>query len=435
MQTERSPEPRKVLKLFDDLVSKESFLAGLRPPGPAFCRTRIYTLAVVVRLMLLQRVFAELTLASAVQLFRQRMQQFGPGNDHHISAQASAYCRARKKLPTLVARQVLELICKRLCGWLPDNPVLPGRTVYVCDGSTLRLPHSAALARAYPPHGNQSGSHWPFLRLVVLQDVQTGLAVVPEWGPETESEQALALRAILHLPTGAVVIGDRNFGVFGVALAAHRWGHDVIVRLTKVRAERLAGKEVPLGADCQLIWKPSRWDTCGAPYESGAGVHGRLVCIPATELSREPVYLFTTLNLPAKQIGDLYALRWNVETDLRSIKQTVRLQQLSARSVNGLHNELLFAFAAYNLVRAVICLAAQRANVPPRRISFTNVYTLLRIYSPDIHAHSEADPSHPVWDQIIDTATYYKLPNRSKKRSYPRAVWPKADPFPVKRLP
>jgi hypothetical protein len=50
-------------------------------------------------------------------------------------------------------------------------------------------------------------------------------------------------------------------------------------------------------------------------------------------------------------------------------------------------------------------------------------------------AHPDADPSHPVWDQTIDTATYDKLPNRSRKRNYPRAVWYKGQPFPVKHLP
>lgn len=293
---------------------------------------------------------------------------------------------------------MLEQICQRLYGWLHKNPVLQGRTVYVCDGSTLRLPHSPELAKFYPPHSNQDGgSHWPFLRIVVLQDVKTGLAMMPQWGKETENEQSLAVHAIAALPAGAVVIGDRNLGIFGVAFAASRCAHDVIVRLTKVRAERLAGRGIEPGYDRNLTWRPSRWDQCGGPYTADASVSGRLICIPAADPNHtEAIYLFTTLEIPVNQISNLYAQRWNVETDLRSIKQTVRLQEFSARSVTGLHNELLLAFAAYNLVRAMMCLAAAKANVPPRKISFTNVYALLRTFAGDIYAHRHASCHAPL---------------------------------------
>jgi hypothetical protein len=111
-------EPRKVLHVLDELTADRALLQALGSPGPAFCRTRIYTLAVVVRLMLLQRLFAEFTLAGAVQLFVRKGHQFGtaPPPEQRISPSASAYCRARKKLPTLVARQVLKQMCERLYG-------------------------------------------------------------------------------------------------------------------------------------------------------------------------------------------------------------------------------------------------------------------------------------------------------------------------------
>jgi hypothetical protein len=44
----------------------------------------------------------------------------------------------------------------------------------------------------------------------------------------------------------------------------------------------------------------------------------------------------------------------------------------------------LLALAAYNLVRAVICLAAEKAQVAPRRLSFTGVYTLLETFCADL---------------------------------------------------
>ena len=190
------PHPRLVLELFERLSGNSSLWNSLRPEGPAFSRRRIYSLGVVVRLMILQRVLPAGTLGEAVQYW---LHSQGATPKRAISPRAGAYCRARQKLPTLVAVDVFELIVQRLRGWLPPNPVIPTRPVFVLDGTTLTLPHAPALVRAYPPSRNQYGeSHWPIIRLVVLQDVQTGLALRPHWGPHhgphAIGEQALALQ-------------------------------------------------------------------------------------------------------------------------------------------------------------------------------------------------------------------------------------------------
>jgi len=420
------PHPHLVLKLFEELSADSGLWHTLRPEGAAFSRRRIYTLGVVVRLMIVQHLLPGGTLNEALQHWLQsELSQRQSG----ISPNAGAYCRARMRLPRLVAVQILEMIVERLRGWLPTNRLLAGRPVFVFDGSTLTLPHTPELAEAYPPPRNQYGeSHWPMIRTVVLQDVQTGLALRPRWGPhhgsQAVSEQELALQAMPDLPEQAVVLGDRNFGVFVIAWAAAQAKRDVLLRLTAQRAEALAGG--PIAGPCQqrVCWKPTRFDRIGRPFPEGAAVAGWLVCLKA-ELSAEHewLYFFTTLDLPPETLGALYRLRWNVETDLRSIKQTVRLQHIAVRSCDLLEKDLLLAIAAYNLVRAVICLAAEKANTEPRRISFTNVYTLVETFLPNILTARTPQQWDDCWARILSLAVAYRLPNRRKKRSFPRAVW------------
>ncbi|HET8635290.1 MAG TPA: IS4 family transposase [Acidobacteriaceae bacterium] len=421
------PHPRCVLELLEKLGENSDLWSSLRPEGPAFSRRRIYTLGVVIRLMILQRLLAGGTLGEAIQHWLESQ----PESERKtpISPCAGAYCRARQKLPKLVAINVFAFIVERLRGWLPANPVLPDRPVFVLDGTTLTLPHTDELLQAYPPSRNQHGeSHWPMIRLVVLQDVQTGVALRPHWGPhhgaQAVGEQELALQAIPELPEQAVVLGDRNFGVFAIAWAAAQHRREVLVRLTKQRAEALAGEALARPCQRNVCWKPTRFDRCGGPFPEHAAVAGRLVCIVAEHSGEEQLlYFFTTLDLPPEALGALYRLRWNVETDLRSIKQTVRLQQLTARSLNMLEKELLIALAAYNLVRAVICLAAEKIHVEPRRLSFTSVYTLVETFLPDILAARTPKEWNDCWERIISIATAYRLPQRGKPRSYPRATW------------
>jgi hypothetical protein len=74
----------------------------------------------------------------------------------------------------------------------------------------------------------------------------------------------------------------------------------------------------------------------------------------------------------------LYGQRWHIETDLRSLKQTMRLNRLSVQSVDMMEKELLAAVLAYNLVRAIMCLAAQTAGIHSRQLSFTYAYNIVQ---------------------------------------------------------
>ena len=199
---------------------------------------------------------------------------------------------------------------ERLRGWLPPNPILPSRPVFVLDGTTLRLPHTPHLVKAYPPSHKQHGpSHWPIIRLPVLQDVQTGLALRPhrgpQHGPNAVSEQELALQSIPYLPAKSVVLGDRNFGVLAVAWAADRNGHSPLVRLTRQRAEALAGGlaggPLTVPSEQLVCWRPTRFDRVGGPFPDDACVSGRLVCLAADDPSHEElIYFFAALDLAVR---------------------------------------------------------------------------------------------------------------------------------------
>ena len=136
---------------------------------------------------------------------------------------------------------------------------------FFVDGTTVRTAHSRALCRAYPPGSNQHGeAHWPLLRMLVAHDLQTGLALRPEWGPmygsQATSEQKLAETVMDRLPGGSAMVADANFGVFSVAYAAAQRGCPVVLRLTQVRALHLANGPLPDGLDRPIVWKPSRED-------------------------------------------------------------------------------------------------------------------------------------------------------------------------------
>ena len=311
------------------------------------------------------------------------------------------------------------------------------------DGSSLQLEAEPELGKAYPPASNQHGqSHWPVMRIVVLHDLETGLAERPCWGPlngrKAVSEQALAKRVLQHVPKGSVIVGDRNFGIFSTVYDAHQQGLAVVVRLTAARAKSksLLGGPIAREGDQPLCWRPSRWDGGKGqqPWPADAGVEGRLIAWRVGRGKHKKwLYLFTTLSLPAQEVVELYGRRWNIETDLRSLKQTVRLHRITAHSVDMMEKELLVAVMAYNLVRAIMFLAAQRATIDARQLSFTYACNIVLDGYPKILAARGAQRQQQELERILDLVSRCRLPQRSKRRSSPREVWGRGYRFPVRR--
>ena len=212
-----------IFNLYLQLAPGELFRLLQRQMGVTV-RNGIYSARLVIWMMINQRLQARGTLASSVEQLVQG--RFDPllsrckrVQQSKIALSTGGYCQARQHLPTLlVSRSMEELIERLRSRLLEPGSGLPQR-VYVVDGSSLQLEHEPELVQAFPPASNQHGkSHWPVVRLVVLHDLETGLAERPYWGPlngrQAVSEQALAERALGHVPAGSVIVGDRNFRHF-----------------------------------------------------------------------------------------------------------------------------------------------------------------------------------------------------------------------------
>lgn len=437
-----SPDLTSVCEIFRHILVEDGALDRLQQQSQVGGRRGIYSLAVVLWLMILQRLHPTGTLDAAVQrLLRGDAQALLPSckrvREGRISAAPGGYCQARHKLPKLVAAQVNEHIVERLRQQISRLDSRWPHPIFLLDGSSLQLQHGQELVKAYPPPHNQHGrSHWPVMRIVVLHDLGSGLAQCPQWGPmygsKAVSEQGLAEKAIALLPSQAVVIGDANFGIFSMAFAAQHHQHPVLLRLTPARAKKLAGVAISQAGERAVTWRPSRWDQPKeVAWPAEASVSGRLIAWRVGRgKSKTWLYLFTTLPLPAEQIVEIYGGRWNIETDLRSLKRTVRLHQLTAKSADMTEKELLLAFSAYNLVRAVMCLAAQKIGLPPRQLSFSHVLNVVDAAWPHLSSVPSLEEHHREFDRVLDQAAQCRLPQRRKPRTFPRAVWRSGLAFP-----
>jgi hypothetical protein len=101
------------------------------------------------------------------------------------------------------------------------------------------------------------------------------------------------------------------------------------------------------------------------------GMRTRVVCITTT--------LLDPMRYPKREIAKLYGLRWEIETNFRHLKTTMKMEHLKCQTPEGVMKELMIYVLVYNMVRAAMMHAAQRQRIADaNRISFIDALRLLR---------------------------------------------------------
>jgi len=205
-------------------AASPQYFRDLRKASGQRAEGGVYTTELTIWLMMWQRLDEKGTLSTAVQqVIEGRPRALLPRHkrlvEKTVSSNTGGYSQARGRLDQKVAKEVAGRIFDYLMA--DAREALPGlgRQAFLLDGSSLDLPATAELLKAYPPAQNQYGTtHWPVVRIVVAHDLVSGIAMPPVWGPmygdQAVSEQELAAQGIGQLPPGSVVVADRNFGVF-----------------------------------------------------------------------------------------------------------------------------------------------------------------------------------------------------------------------------
>jgi len=399
--------------------------------------------AMVTWLMMYQRLSCGCSLTSALEAFRNGaggvLAERGNGGAERASVNTGGFSQARTRLPEKAVNEIADTINQAIIGSHREH-LWNGRHAYILDGTDFRVLAEGDLKKEYPPcRDSVRSSPWSIIRSVLATHVITGVAlkaaVGPMYGPKAVGEVGLSKNVIAQLPANSIIIADKGFGTFFVAYTAINEGHDVLLRLTDVRAKQaLNGRVLKVDGELPCTWNPAKVTQQSYPaIPNNAELCGRIIKHTYHPKGSKPVkiLLFTTLDLPVEQIVSLYALRWNIETDLRTIKTTMKMELLDVRSASMARKEIALGIAAYNMVRHLLAYAAHEANILPRRISFTHFSTRIRFVGMRLANTSNENERKHVLNSLTSELQQMAHPVRKRKRpSRPRKVLRHPQPFP-----
>ena len=355
----------------------------------------------------------------------------------HLAGQdfsASAYCRARGRLPLALFENLFDCVSHGLYDDKQTAGLWLGHRVWTLDGSSFSMADEPELQKYFgQPGGQKTGCGFPVAHLLTLFHAGAGFLQRTILAPLRTHDMANAARMIPEMGDDDILLGDRGFASFvHLAMISAAKRHAVfrchqkqIVNFRPHRRHRISSKD-PAGLPT------SRW-------LKRLGKHDQLVeyikqskpdwmsdeefaAIPETLVVRElrvkikidcrvkTITIVTTLldpeRYPARAIAMLYGQRWEIETNLRHLKTTMRLEVLHCRTVVGIKKEVAMFALVYNLVRLVMLEASRRQKVLLSRISFIDALRWLR----------SATPETPLRDLVVNPHRPGRIEPRAVKR-------------------
>jgi putative transposase len=295
------------------------------------------------------------------------------------------YCKARAKLSEAALQDLTREVAAEIEEQADPNWLWKGLHAKLIDGFTFTMPDTLKNQREYPqPRTQKPGVGQPIARVTTIVSLATAClidaAIGPYKGKET-GEPAL-LRSILGaLLPGDLAVADRCFCSFMmIALLCSQRTH-VCARMhqrrhTDFRRGRRLGKY-----DHVIQWtRPPRpeWMDEATYATIPETLELREIRYNIVEKGRrtQTLTVVTTLTdadqYTKEEIAELYGFRWNVELNIRSIKQSLNLAHVRCKSPQMVRRELWTTFLAYNLIRTTAAAAALLHDKQPRQLSFTS---------------------------------------------------------------
>jgi putative transposase len=356
------------------------------------------------------------------------------------------YCRARAKLSLPALRHLVVESAEQLERKADEYWLWNGLHAKLVDGFTFTMPDTPDNQEEFPQLSTQqAGAGFPIARCCTVVSAATAcvcdMAIGPYEGKET-GESALLRNILDTFNENDVAVFDRYYCSFMMLAMLSLRGVHACTRLHQRRVSDFRrGRR--LGPDDHLI----TWDRPKRPPWMSEELYGQIpetltlreirFDLADTECRTEEITVITTLTDPeaysAEDISNLYGLRWNVELDIREIKQTLGLDHLRCKSPHMVRRELWVTLLAYNLIRKVITTAAAIHGKQPRRLSFTlTCQTVLASWI--LLSTGSARNAHQLWAAALGNIAAHEVPLRPG-RIEPRVLKRRRHRYPLMHDP
>ncbi|MEM9360739.1 MAG: IS4 family transposase [Pseudomonadota bacterium] len=316
------------------------------------------------------------------------------------STNTGAYCRARAKISWEAVRDICSHVAASAEELFDDRDTeydeqthgvvaevrakpISGRVMLV-DGFTVTAADTEANQKAYPQNSAQKpGIGFPIIRGVSLISMVTGLLVTLKLGPyagKQSGETWLLWQMLGQLEAGDTLVADCFYCTYWLIAACKNKGVHIVMKNHDKRNDDPVGATRISQHERTTVWlKPPcpNWmsdeDYAAMPEK----IEVRLVDVVIDQAGfRSKKYTIATTVLDNRVytrswIASVYRSRWLIELDIRSIKCSLNMDIVRAKTPAMVRTEIWSCLLAYNLIRFKMLQSASSCERMPRSLSFT----------------------------------------------------------------
>lgn len=348
-----------------------------------------------------------------------------------ISTNTGSYSNARQRLPEQAVSELVKETGKSsskkaLASWKAF-----GRSLKGVDGSSVIMPDTKENQEIFPQQkGQKKGIGFPIARIVVVMSLTVGTVLdyaIGAFKGKGSGESSL-LRSIFDcIERDDILLGDRYYPSFFLIADVLAKEADGIFRGQAQRCYDFR-KGQALGKKDHIVeWKKPKkpeWMT-----QEIYDIYPEQIKVREFKINGK-VYVTTLLNhkkYNKQELAKIYELRWNLELNLKSIKDTMNMDMLSCKTPDMVRKEIGIHFLAYNFINIIMAEACSQHNAAPNHVSFKGTVQLLNKFMPHF-IHSNSSKNQLLYAELLKNIVKNKIGNRPG-RIEPRRVKKRPKPF------
>ncbi|WUL67689.1 IS4 family transposase [Amycolatopsis sp. NBC_00345] len=386
------------LGVLSDVVPRDFIEDVLNRTGRREQRSRLLPAHVMVRFCMAMCLFFDDDYEEVMRKLVGSLKDMRSWSDSWHVPSTSAITQARQRLGAEPLRELFEDIAVPVAGPGTKGAWLRSWRLMSIDGCALNIPDTAANVAEFDRSNNgPNASAYPIVRVVGLGECGSHVLVDAALGGAPAGETTLAKELTRSFEADMLITADRSFYSFPAWQETLETGADALWRV-KSNLLLPVARVLPDGSYLSAVFPPklrnyhkkeilTRIRDGAMPHTTQAMVV-RVVEyeIPDRERTEEhdTIRLITSIldpeDIPAIELATAYSERWEYESLLDEVKTHQRGpgRVLRSQSPEMVKQEIWALLLTHYSIRALMCRAADEADVDPDRLSFMRTLRVIR---------------------------------------------------------
>jgi hypothetical protein len=386
------------LGVLADVLPRDLIEEVLAETGKREQRSRLLPAHVVVRFCQAMCLFFDDDYEEVMRKLIGSLQDMRSWSDSWHVPSASAISQARSRLGPEPMKELFERVAVPLAGFGTKGAWLGSHRLMAVDGFILDVPDTPSNVDKFGLHKTESPrSSYPQVRVIGLAECGSHAIVDAVLGGRRTAEQALLPNLFRSFEPDMIVLADRGFYSYELWRQASETGAALLWRVSS-NLQLPVITELPDGSYLSAVFRTKLQTHHRAAIiksiRAGEPVHPvQATAVRVVEYDipdrigdgkHEVVRLITTLldplDGPAIELAAAYHERWEIEGLIDEIKTHQRGpgRVLRSRSPELIEQEIWALLLTHYAIRALMCRAADEADVDPDRISFLRSLRVIR---------------------------------------------------------